>query len=141
MNKIFELNKIYLKYKDPEVLRMAKMSLSYIEECMLEKHFPNRSVKESVDAKPVANSKQKEYKKKAWKLTNEKNISSLADIDKRSFKHFHLDHKISIFYGFKNDIPVEHIADISNLRIISANENLNKGAKCFIDDDNRWILS
>lgn len=50
-----------------------------------------------------------------------------------------IDHKISIDFGFKNNIPPDTIAHVSNLRFIPSNENNDKGTKCFVDDDNRWI--
>jgi len=50
-----------------------------------------------------------------------------------------IDHKISLDYGFKNNIPAEVIAHVSNLHFIPACENKEKGTKCLFDDDNIWI--
>jgi hypothetical protein len=52
-----------------------------------------------------------------------------------------VDHKISIIYGFKNNIPVEDIAHISNLRYIPSCENQAKLDTVFVDSFNEWILS
>ena len=41
-------------------------------------------------------------------------------------KEYHLDHVYSISDGFVNDVPIDVISDVSNLIIISANENLSK---------------
>lgn len=70
------------------------------------------------------------YRKQVWEITNNQDLLSLQDIDKRGFTNYHLDHKVSIFYGFKNNIPAETIGDISNLRMIPYKENMRKGIKC-----------
>jgi hypothetical protein len=38
----------------------------------------------------------------------------------------HLDHAVSIWYGFRNRIPPEIIGNIKNLRFIKATENIRK---------------
>jgi len=38
-----------------------------------------------------------------------------------------IDHKISVFYGFQNNIPPEEIADINNLCVCSRRTNSSKG--------------
>lgn len=50
---------------------------------------------------------------------------SLDPHNKRS-KHFHLDHIYSVFDAWINDVPVNVVGDISNLRMISDKENYNK---------------
>ena len=52
-----------------------------------------------------------------------------------------VDHKISISYGYKNNIPPHHIADISNLRCFPSKDNGDKSATNYVDDYNRWILN
>lgn len=47
--------------------------------------------------------------------------------DTRGHNTFHLDHKVPIYYGFKNSIPPEVIADIINLELLPYKENLKKG--------------
>ena len=80
------------------------------------------------------------YRLKVEKITNEQNLCSLKDIEKRSFEGYHIDHKISLHYGFKKNIPPFLIGDICNLRVISAKENKNKSTKIFIDNKNKHIL-
>jgi len=41
-----------------------------------------------------------------------------------------IDHKISVSYGFKNNIEPEKIADISNLCITKKINNSKKSSKC-----------
>ena len=52
-----------------------------------------------------------------------------------------VDHKISISYGYKNNIPPHHIADISNLRWLPSKDNGDKNSTNYVDDFNRWILN
>ena len=52
-----------------------------------------------------------------------------------------VDHKISISYGYKNNIPPHHIADISNLRWFPAKDNKDKNSTNYVDNSNRWILN
>ena len=44
-------------------------------------------------------------------------------------KEWHLDHIYSVSDGFKNGVPYNILSDISNLRLISAQENLKKWKK------------
>lgn len=50
-----------------------------------------------------------------------------------------LDHIIPMIYGFKNDLPVELISDIRNLRIINASQNLRKRQK--LTDEAKTLLN
>jgi hypothetical protein len=45
----------------------------------------------------------------------------------RTIYEYHLDHKVSIFEGFKNNIDYKIIASPYNLQMLSAKDNLNKG--------------
>jgi hypothetical protein len=47
-------------------------------------------------------------------------------------KDFHCDHKLSIKEGYKQNVPVEILADICNLEIIDGKQNLAKGSKSSI---------
>jgi hypothetical protein len=80
------------------------------------------------------------YRDKVKILTNE--VCHLVEgIEHRSFKGPHIDHKISIRYGYDNNIPAENIAHISNLRMLSAKDNLAKRTNNFVDEKNKWILN
>lgn len=82
----------------------------------------------------------KEYRKKVFALTEE-NCKSLTDFCKRGFFNHHVDHMISIHYGFVNNISAENIADASNLRMIYYKDNMRKGIKCEITESNIWIIN
>ncbi len=69
------------------------------------------------------------YKDKVRKLSNENYRKYYHDINPNNLRrgnHWHLDHIVSIATGFINSIPAETIAAPSNLRIISAKENMSK---------------
>ena len=51
-----------------------------------------------------------------------------------------IDHKVSISYGYKNNIPAKDIAHVSNLRYIPSNINWGKNAENHIDNNNSWLL-
>lgn len=46
---------------------------------------------------------------------------------------YHIDHKVSLVYGFNNKIPEEIIASIHNLEILHKDLNIKKGSKCSMD--------
>lgn len=59
----------------------------------------------------------------------------------RSTDKLVIDHKISVIYGYRNNMPAEYIADISNLRYIPSCDNQSKLGDIFIDNLNEWLLS
>jgi hypothetical protein len=61
-------------------------------------------------------------------------------IENRGFNTYHIDHKISVKWGFENNIPEEHIAHIDNLQMLWWEENFNKNVVCEVDDKNKWIV-
>ena len=71
------------------------------------------------------------YYKLVSDITKQQPIHLLENYDKRGRadiddEAYHLDHKISISYGFYSNIPPEKIGDISNLRFIYWKENIIK---------------
>ena len=76
---------------------------------------------------------RKKYHRKVWNLTYKQPIELLENFDKRGKSGIdgahQLDHIIPIKYGFENNIPAEEIAHISNLRMITWEENISKGSK------------
>ena len=72
---------------------------------------------------------------------SEGNKHHLPNIHKRGFNTYHLDHKISIIWGYENGIPAENIAHQSNMEMIWWKDNVRKNVKCKIDDDNKWIVN
>jgi len=71
------------------------------------------------------------YYKMVHNITKQQPIHLLENYDKRGRadmddKAYHLDHKISISYGFYNNISPEEIGDISNLRFIYWKDNIIK---------------
>jgi hypothetical protein len=80
-------------------------------------------------------------KYKAWKaklkrrywLLVEKETSKVAHlvpgIEKRSWDGYHIDHKVSISEGFKRGFPVDWVASLDNLRVVTAKLNNDKGRR------------
>ena len=79
------------------------------------------------------------YREHVNQLT-EGNKQNITNIHKRGFNSYHLDHKISIRYGFDNGIPAENISHESNLEMIYWKDNIRKSVACKVDDENKWIL-
>lgn len=76
------------------------------------------------------------YKQKVHNISNKEDWKLLANADKRSRADisddaYHLDHKISIFYGFTNGISEEVIGGIDNLQMLPHQLNISKGNKCW----------
>lgn len=69
-----------------------------------------------------------EYKKNVWDYT-ELIAPFIKGIETRGFKNNHIDHIVSIHYGFKNKIPPSFIASIDNLEMVYYKTNMLKGTK------------
>lgn len=65
-----------------------------------------------------------EYYAKVWEIT-EKNAPNVENIHLRG-QDYHLDHRIPISYGFKNNLHPIIIGQLKNLRIITRKHNLTK---------------
>lgn len=90
----------------------------------------------------------KKYRNHVMRITSKQKVELLNNYDKRGSNKvngsYHLDHKFSIFEGFKQGIDAEIIGNINNLEFIPWEENLSKGSKCSITKDelfNRVINS
>ena len=84
-------------------------------------------------ATPIENrDKFQEYRNQVGLESARYKLHVLENFDKRGPKEYHLDHKYSVFEGFKNNIPVEIIGHICNLKMLRYTENTSKGGKCSI---------
>lgn len=79
------------------------------------------------------------YKEKVMELT-EKVKHLIEGIENRGWHKYHIDHKISIKWGFDNNIPPKHIAHLDNLRMLWWKDNFNKNIVCEVDETNKWIV-
>ena len=77
--------------------------------------------------------KKKLYYNLVRSITEKQPLYLLDNFDKRGRQTFHVDHIIPIIYGYINNIAAEKIGHISNLRIISAKENLQKSCNLILD--------
>lgn len=79
-------------------------------------------------------SDREKYYYNVIRVTNLQPIQELKHCEKRGRidlveNAFHLDHIISICYGYEHNISPKIIGDISNLRFIPALENIKKGKR------------
>jgi hypothetical protein len=106
----------------------------------LEKPKPKRPTStNSKSKKKKPTSKFTLYKEKVMELT-EKVKHLIEGIENRGWHKYHIDHKISIKWGFDNNIPPKHIAHIDNLRMMWWRDNFNKNIVCEVDTKNQWIV-
>lgn len=80
------------------------------------------------------------YRHVVRKLTekNIKTIKGFLDEKKlvnRGKNKYHVDHIVSVFDGFNNNVPPFYIADISNLRMLDSKNNTSKGHRSDMDLD------
>ena len=75
----------------------------------------------------------KKYKALVLKVTRKQPLYQLVNYDKRGRFKYHLDHIISIKFGFNNNIDPEIIGHISNLQYIPYIDNIKK--RDYLTDD------
>lgn len=101
-----------VEYKSPHVLLLERIAS--------EKAVQKQAVRARKKARLA-------YRALVDKLSSKQPIHTLENFDKRGFNDYHMDHIVSVFYGWKNNIPAEQIAHISNLRMIPKELNELKG--------------
>jgi len=80
----------------------------------------------------------KDYSRLVWRYTRQNDLSSLDNIELRGViaeDGWHLDHKYSIFEGFKNGVQAKKIGNILNLEMLPALLNIKKSSSCSITLD------
>lgn len=78
------------------------------------------------------------YYRLVYSYTNSNDLNMLENFDKRGISGdnvYHLDHKFSIYEGFKQNILPCYIGNINNLEMLLAYENNSKGKNCSITVD------
>lgn len=73
--------------------------------------------------------KQYSHRCQQYANTQYQRYKNILDPEGKRGKHWHLDHIYSVTDGFLNDVPINVISDISNLRLISDKENYKKHKK------------
>ena len=73
-----------------------------------------------------------EYNHRVQQYTNTQynRHKHIIDPDNKRGKDWHLDHVYSVSQGYLNNVPINIIGDMTNLRIIPAVDNIRKGPKC-----------
>lgn len=138
LNKdLYKLNEEYLNSQD-KFIRLLAIYKSRGIKFNKELNIPNTTTIVTVCELPklkrrLKSPEWKAYKKEVWRITKEQPLHTLEHIEKRAFRGYHLDHKISVWFGFRRNICPEKIGNISNLRMIPAEENMRKGTRCVFD--------
>lgn len=75
------------------------------------------------------------YRNQVLKITMSQPLNRLSDFEKRGAvgrcgDPHHIDHIVSVAFGFTNHVDPNIIGNIMNLRMLPAKENQAKGAKC-----------
>lgn len=112
------------------MIKKTKKELDIIKECKLILAKNPKIKKRKLNK--IKNLEKRLYYIKVWVITESQPLYVLKNYDRRCFigsSCYHLDHILSISYGFINKIPPEKIGHISNLRFIPAEENMKKGHK------------
>ena len=135
-------------------LRQAenRIRYSYLSQ-KIEDQLPLKAVKEIKAIQKRSKNPKREYFKQVRGLTKQVDKTQIEGYNKdllynhrndglmvKALNRLVIDHKIPLFYGYKNSIEPEKIADISNLQYITVKENMKKGINPLIDDSNRWII-
>lgn len=131
------LKQLEKEEKRKEKLKSLKSSTTDSTKQESLKHIPGKpNVKKYIGGASKNNyiNPKKLYYKLVWELTENNDLTLLANHDKRGFYNYHLDHIVSISYGYKKGILPSVIADISNLRFIYWRENMRKRANCLPTD-------
>jgi hypothetical protein len=114
------------KIKPSVNFNINKCDLSNIDALPIFVFKPKSHIDNTQKKKPL-NAQKIDYYAEVWRLTeiaapNIKNIHLRGAL-------YHIDHKIPISFGFKNNIPAQIIGGIDNLRIITKRENFSKNYK------------
>lgn len=96
-----------------------------------------KKITKDIEKEPdIVNKEFEEYKKVVRRLTTVmKNLYNINPAPR-----FHVDHKISVYDGFKLGIPCYLIASKENLEIIPSLDNLKKGSSSSITKDELYSL-
>lgn len=125
-----DANKV--KAKTSATLKKFYDEMSLEEKIELGKSISKRMI-DSGFATPIEERDAfEEYRNKVNSVTKRFDLTKLDNFDKRGPLSYHIDHKYSVFEGFKNNISHEIIGHICNLEMLEYNKNTSKGEKCSI---------
>lgn len=119
--------KCYFKYTSG-VSRAKKLGARNCQSCKVYKPIVEAhgiTIKEIIQQIPPFEL----YSTKVRTLTRQQPLELLENYDKRGSRNYHLDHKVSLWKGFLNNIPPEKIAHIDNLQMLWWIDNLKKGPR------------
>lgn len=118
------LNTVNFKYGNRQIMRT--------------KYLKNKKVASGQNMPTHLRSLYSIYLRSVMRFTTESiKSNSIINLNKRGRldlnpNAWHLDHKFSIYEGFKHSVPAYIIGSIYNLELIPARKNCGKGKKCSI---------
>ena len=124
--------KVDIKNRMVSTLKETVSKRTVEEKRELGKRMSDAQVKHGIATPVEDRDKFQEYRNKVGRESARYNLQLLENFDKRGPKEYHLDHKYSVFEGFKNNVPVEIIGHVCNLEMLRYDENTSKGGKCSI---------
>jgi hypothetical protein len=151
MNKLFKYRtEEWYQKKLEKIKRNQKIMLTTNQELGIEdltgkKIDHPKDILKPVDQKKMQKKSWNKYKVIVWKITRGQDLASLENYEKRitiemikehgrklfqSEDLYTLDHRISIYHGWKNDLNPYVIGGLANLRYIPSRQNCIKGTKC-----------
>ena len=151
MNKLFKYRTDeWYRGRMEKIKRNEKIMLTTNQELGIEdltgkKLEPLKDIPKPIDQKKLEKKSWNKYKVIVWKITRSQDLSSLENYEKRitldmikehgkklfqSEDLYALDHRISVYHGWKNDLDPYVIGSLANLRYIPSRQNCTKGTKC-----------
>lgn len=122
----------------PGILKIGKASKKYWNDSDAKKKHRLQMEARGHWTPLSAKTKWQQYKQLCWMYTNQNDLSSIENYDRRVHttggSGYTLDHMFSIFEGFKRGIVPWIIGSIVNLQCISCTENSVKNKKCSISE-------
>jgi len=150
----FPSNVEKIVYDKPERAKTIKISLPEGVRSDEDKIIVDKIIKDNKNKRAnKAKKRKRQYYKEVRQITKMVNKVQIEGYNKSliynrvrdgimvtAYNSLVIDHKIPLSYGYKNNIPPEKIANISNLQYLTVKENMIKGVKPLIDHINRWIV-
>lgn len=130
---------LFFKTKFNKIKLFNRNDNSLNSDCLIEKEIENLIKYLQIHAKPIIKivSNYTEYKNNVLNLTSKTKNKFFKNINKQGCE---LDHKISIWFGFHNNIEPILIANYKNLQYIPKQENRFKSYYSVIDFNNKFII-
>jgi hypothetical protein len=125
-----------VKNKTVSSLKQYYDSMSVDEKRELGKSISERMIKFGYATPIEERDAFEEYRNKVYSESKRYDLTSLENFDKRGPLSYHIDHKYSVFQGFKEGVSHEIIGHICNLEMLTYDQNTSKRSNCSITLEN-----